>query len=208
MEVVVFVSVAAAVILWALAEVFVSRALWTAALLLMMVHAVAAFVEFYAGSHAVAQTATMRQTAALTGIEFAGGIYINYLFLAVWSGDVAWWWLAPRSYAVRPRWVSWTIRGFIVFIIVNGAVVFADGGARVIGVAAVASVVLGAWPRTDRSAAARLIGAWPRHDRSDSKTGIGAWPQADTSDMGRRSGADTNDRQAGNAATVQISQRS
>ena len=146
-ELAVFVTVAAAVVCWAGAEAFRSRTLWTAGAMLMVVHAAVAFGVFYGWSHAVAREATMRQTAALTGLEFAGGIYVNYVFAGVWLGDATWWWVSPRSYATRGRWVSAAIRGFIFFIILNGAVVFADGWARVLGVAAVAAAMGGAWHR-------------------------------------------------------------
>ena len=140
----VFGSIAVAVVLWALAEIRTSRTLWTAAAALTVLHSAAAFHAFYGGSHAVARDETARQTAALTGITVTGGIYVNYLFLAVWAGDAAWWWMSPASYVRRPRWLSSAIRGFIFFIILNGALVFADGWARVVGAAAVSSVVI-AW---------------------------------------------------------------
>ena len=88
----------------------------------------------------------MRQTEALTGIAFPGGIYVNYLFLLVWIGDATWWWWSPRSRERRPRAVAVAVHGFIFFIMVNGAVVFADGLARVVGLAAVSAVVV-AWLR-------------------------------------------------------------
>jgi hypothetical protein len=141
---VVFVSVAAAVACWAVGQAFNHRGAWLVGALLMLVHSAAAFATFYEGRHDVAQLATMHQTRALTGIEFAGGIFVNYLFLAVWMTDAAWWGFAPGSYRTRPRVVSYTIRGFIFFIIVNGAVVFADGWARVVGASAVILVVA-AW---------------------------------------------------------------
>jgi hypothetical protein len=166
-ELVVFGTIALAVWCWALAEIFRQRALWAAGAVLALVHSVAAFITFYDGSHAVARAETMRGTAALTGIEFSGGIYINYLFLAVWLTDAAWWVLRPHAYQQRPRALSFAIRGFIFFIIVNGAVVFADGWARAIGGTAVAVALLGAWHRRCASLARRSLklpdpGAWHR----------------------------------------------
>jgi hypothetical protein len=145
-ETAVFVTVAGSVLAWAAGEGLPSRVAWTVGALLAAAHALLAFAVFYGWSHAVAREATARETAALTGLDFAGGIYVNYLFLLVWLGDAAWWWVAARSYAARPRWVGVTIRGFIFFIIVNGAVVFADGLARLLGIAAV-SAVTATWLR-------------------------------------------------------------
>jgi hypothetical protein len=142
----VFVTVAGSVLAWAAGEWLRSRVAWSLGAFLAVAHALLAFAVFYGWSHAVAREATARQTAALTGLSFAGGIYVNYVFLLVWLGDAVWWWAAPRSRAARPGWVSATIRGFIFFIIVNGAVVFADGLARLLGIVAV-SVVAVTWFR-------------------------------------------------------------
>lgn len=141
-ELVVFGTIAAAVLCWAGAEALRGRHphwgwLWLGGAALTLVHSVAAFIVFYDSSHAVARDETMRQTERLTGITFAGGIYINYLLLVVWLGDAGWWALAPASYARRPAWMTYASRGFIFFIMLNGAVIFADGGARVLGALAI-----------------------------------------------------------------------
>jgi hypothetical protein len=146
-EIAVFYTIAVAVLCWAAGEALASRAFWTAGALLALIHSVAAFIVFYGGSHEMARIETARQTAALTGVAFSGGIYLNYLFLVVWLGDAAWWWAAPTSYRSRPRALTLAIRGFIFFIIVNGAVVFADGWARLVGVLAVMMAAAGVWQR-------------------------------------------------------------
>ena len=143
-EIAVFYTIAAAVMCWALGEAFESRPFWTAGGLLALAHAVAAFLVFYEGSHETARIEIMKQTAASTGFDFPGGIYVNYAFLATWLGDAAWWWADARGYRTRPRLLSRAIRGFIFLMIVNGAIVFADGLARLVGLAAV-SVVVAFW---------------------------------------------------------------
>jgi hypothetical protein len=140
----VFASIAAGVVCWALGEALRSRIFWTAGAILTLIHSIAAFGVFYGWSHETARRLTTQQTAALTGVEFGGGIYVNYLFLVVWLADSTWWWMSPRSYERRPRALSWLIRGFIFFIIVNGAVIFADGWARIVGLAST-SLVLASW---------------------------------------------------------------
>ncbi len=137
-----FWTIAAAVVAWALAESLSSRWLWASGAALAAIHSAAAFDLFYNWSHATARELTMRQTAALTGVNFAGGIYVNYAFLGVWITDAAWWLAAPKSYEARPRALTLAIHGFIFFIILNGAVVFADGFARAVGVAATSLVVV------------------------------------------------------------------
>jgi hypothetical protein len=153
-EIAVFYTIAGAVLCWAFAEAFASRVFWTGGALLALVHSAAAFVWFYGGSHETARVETTRQTAALTGVDFSGGIYLNYLFLLVWLGDAAWSWIAPASYRVRPRAVALAVRGFIFFIIVNGAVVFADGWARVVGLVALILAGYGVVHRRQLSAKA------------------------------------------------------
>jgi hypothetical protein len=146
-ELAVFGTIAAGVAAWAVAEARGSRTWWTLAALLTLIHSIVAFFVFYDGSHARAQAETMKQTAALTGVNFSGGIYVNYGFLATWLGDAAWWTVSPISYHSRPAWLSHLIHGFIFFIIVNGAVIFADGWAQVLGVTAVGVAIIGMWRR-------------------------------------------------------------
>lgn len=146
----VFVTIALAVVGWALGEGIGSRRAWTMGAVLALVHAILAFGVFYDWSHRVAHDAITQQTATLTGVAFPGGIYVNYLFLSVWLGDALWWWIAPASRATRPLALSRAIHGFIFFIMLNGAVVFADGWARVLGVAAVSFVVVEYFVRTRR----------------------------------------------------------
>lgn len=139
---VVYATISAAVLCWAAGIIRKSRGWWTLGAMLALVHSAAAFGVFYGWSHTTAQGQTAAQTLALTGVDFAGGIYLNYLFLAVWLGDMGWWWLSPATYRTRPRVVSVAVHGFLFFVIVNGAIVFADGWARVVGVLAVSAVLL------------------------------------------------------------------
>jgi hypothetical protein len=57
---------------------------------------------------------------------------------------VVWWWLLPASFRARPRALDAAVRLFLLFIFVNGAVVFADGAIRLLGIAAVLALAL-AW---------------------------------------------------------------
>jgi len=141
-EFLVFASISCSVACWAIGDAMRWRAAWMAGALLALTHSVAAFGFFYQWSHATAERLTTAQSAALTGVSFSGGIYVNYLFLAVWLADAFWWWLRPDTYDARPRAVSIAVRTFIFVIIVNGAIVFADGAARAVGIASTAVVVL------------------------------------------------------------------
>lgn len=142
----VFGTIAGATAAWAIAECRRSRAFWTVGAVLSVIHALAAFEVFHAWSHEAALVATARGTAAVTGVGWGGGLYVNYAFLAIWMADAVWWWLSPHSYVTRPAAASVFVRGFLFFMFLNGAVVFADGWMRVLGIAAIAAVLV-AWYR-------------------------------------------------------------
>jgi hypothetical protein len=100
------------------------RALWTGAYVTYLLHVALAFHFFHHWSHAAA----FAHVASQSG--FGPGLYFNYAFSLVWGVDVAWWWSGLRRYAKRPRWISVVVHSFMVFIVFNGAVVFASGPVR------------------------------------------------------------------------------
>lgn len=155
-ELAVFGSIAGATVAWALAEVVrgvvprAGRLFWTVGAFLAVIHSAAAFGVFHAWSHEAALVATAQQTAAVTGLDWGGGLYINYAFLVIWTADALWWWTSPDTYETRPAAVSMFVRGFLFFMFVNGAVIFADGWMRVLGIAAIVAVSA-AWYRSHRT---------------------------------------------------------
>jgi hypothetical protein len=70
------------------------------------------------------------------------GVYFNYLFVALWLLDVAWWWLCPAGYLARPAWLGIALQGYLFFIAFNGAVVFASGPIRWVGLALCARLAI------------------------------------------------------------------
>ena len=92
-----------------------------------------AFQLVYAWNHETAVIATVKQAAERFGWGWRGGIYINYGFLALWIGDVCWWWLAPRSHSTRSMRIEMTRFALFTFMFLNGAVVFASGVGRLWG---------------------------------------------------------------------------
>jgi hypothetical protein len=147
----VFVTIAVALVCWAAAEwcraaglADQARFAWTAGALAMIVHSAAAFALFYGWNQAAALAATAAQTAALTGLDWSGGLYVNYAFVALWTADSMWWWLSPAGYLRRPATLDWSIRFFFYFMMLNGAVVFADVWMRVLGMLAIGVVTI-AW---------------------------------------------------------------
>jgi hypothetical protein len=126
------------------------RAAWTLGTLAAIVHIALAFHLHHGWSHAAALADTARQTAAVTGRAWGGGVYVNYAFATAWTGDVLWWWLSPLSFRRRPRGLDVAIRAFLWLMFVNGAFVFVRGPMRWIGAAAALAVVA-AWYRGRRA---------------------------------------------------------
>jgi hypothetical protein len=117
-------------------------ALWIAGLGFLVLHILLSMGVFHGWSHAQAVQATARRTEEWFGFRFGGGIYANYLFVAVWLLDTllrtTGYWAAgkncdPWEDAALKHRVAWAIDGFMIFMIVQATVVFALGPTRWIG---------------------------------------------------------------------------
>lgn len=117
-----------------------ARLLWTAGCALYLVHVWSAFEFKHAWSHAKALEDTARQTADMFGVNWGGGVWFNYLFTLLWCADVFWWWRNRSAYQRRARWLDGVVHGYLAFMFLNGAVVFAKGPSRIVN--AVAAVLL------------------------------------------------------------------
>ncbi|HYH64891.1 MAG TPA: hypothetical protein VD866_09380, partial [Urbifossiella sp.] len=74
--------------------------------------------------HGWSHADAVRHTAEVSGV--GAGVWVNYAFVAVWLADAAWLVLGRESYRRRPRGVAWGVQGFLAFVVVNAAVVFAS----------------------------------------------------------------------------------
>jgi hypothetical protein len=118
-----------------------ARTVSAAGLALALLHTVLAFDVFHDWSHADAVRSTAQQTQAVFGVRFGAGLFVNYLFFAVWCLDLILWRpVSPPSPAI------WLARGFYLLIIVNGAVVFASDWRRAAGIVIVAALIA-AWQK-------------------------------------------------------------
>jgi len=124
-----------------------ARAIWTIGLTLALLHVILAFELIYAWSHEAAVAATVRQTVDRFGRGWSGGIYVNYGFLMLWLGDVCWWWVAPRSHFSRSLRIEHARLALFTFMFLNGAVVFASGTGRLVGIVSVCVVLLSLFAR-------------------------------------------------------------
>jgi hypothetical protein len=107
--------------------------LWVLGALICIVHMAIALDVRHGWSHRSAVEETARQTAAVYGIEWGGGVYVNYLFVIVWLAESWWWRRDPEGYACQPTALTWTLRAFYLIVIVNAAIVFASPARRIAG---------------------------------------------------------------------------
>jgi hypothetical protein len=106
-------------------------------LCMALVHTAIAFDVVHNWVHDDAVRSTAQQTEAMFGMAVGWGVYVNYLFFAVWLAD-AWWWRAGVTPAERPPAVTWMLRAFYLVIILNAAVIFAAPARRALGLLVVA----------------------------------------------------------------------
>ena len=110
------------------------RLVWTTGCAALVLHFICAFNFYHGWSQESAYLETTRQTGAVIGINWGGGLFINYVVASLWIADVAWWWFAGvSSYRRRPWMLTLIWHSFLIFIIFNATVVFKDGPARWIG---------------------------------------------------------------------------
>jgi hypothetical protein len=122
-----------------------TRVLWTVAVVALIAHFIAAYTFFHHWSQESAYLDTARQTKEVVGLDWGGGLFINYALLLIWTIDVGWWWLRGlNSYRTRPWPVVAAWHGFLIFILFNAMVVFKDGAVRVVGVV-ICAVLCVAW---------------------------------------------------------------
>ena len=123
---------------------------FTLGLVLALVHTVLAFATVHHWVHADAVAATAEQTRAVFRVGVGWGVYVNYFFFAAWLADLCWWRTA-QDLSRRPAALTRALRAFYLLIIVNGAVVFAGGARRILGLVIVSWLVWlwtrGAGPR-------------------------------------------------------------
>jgi hypothetical protein len=129
-----------------------ARSLWTVACVLLWIHVASAFHFVHDWDQQAAIEQTARETAAVTGLNWGGGLWINYTLMLLWAADALWWWVGPQSFAARPAILSRIWLGFVLFIAFNATVVFKTGPMRWSGIAITTLLLLLAVRATARVA--------------------------------------------------------
>jgi hypothetical protein len=112
-----------------------SRGLWTVGLLIYAFHICFAYSEFHQWSHFVAWESTARDTLEMTGMDSGVGLLVNYAFALVLAIDVFRQWQKGRR-----KGAGW-IDGLVIFMIVNGAIIFGSGPVRWFGAGLIAVIL-------------------------------------------------------------------
>ena len=112
--------------------------------ILLAIHIVLAMAVRHGWSHTAALEETARQTNDVFGLNWGGGVYVNYLFAVVWISELFVWRQWPEGYASRPDWIKWSLRAFYFVMIVSADVVFATGWRRLMG-AGILAVLMTSW---------------------------------------------------------------
>jgi hypothetical protein len=119
---------------------------WSLGCLFYLAHVACAFQFYHGWSHAAACQHTAERTAELTGWNWGGGIYFNYVFTLVWLADALVWW--RRGDRPSRPWLEVATQGFLWFMVFNATVIFGQGAIRWFGLAGcVVLVVSWLYPR-------------------------------------------------------------
>lgn len=136
----------------------VFRLVWLCGAVLLLVHLLAAFHFKHGWSHAAAYADTARQTREVTGLDWGGGVWLNYLLVLVWLVDAASRW--KPNHILQPSGLRRSLTGFYAFMWFNAAVVFVRNPMRWVGALAFVLLAVFAW-RSSRQPALRQLGDGP-----------------------------------------------
>ena len=108
--------------------------LWSIGAAFATFHTATALHAFHGGSLTEAFESTALRTEEMFGMRVGWGVYVNYLFVAVWWLDTLYRW-RYRSSHYRPMEIA--VDCFLIAISFFGAVVFATGPIRYLGIATI-----------------------------------------------------------------------
>jgi hypothetical protein len=111
-----------------------ARTAWTVGCVGLIAHVAFACHFYHHWSQASVYRETARQTAEVTGLDWGGGMFVNYALVISWVIDAAYWRLRGlEAYRNRAPWLSAAWQGFLFFIVFNATVMFKTGPLRWIG---------------------------------------------------------------------------
>jgi hypothetical protein len=99
----------------------------------LVLHAASALDYYHHWSQQSAYLETARQTKEIFGLDWGGGLWINYGFIAAWIIDTIWWWRGLPAFRRRPRSLVVAWHAVFLFMVFNATVVFKTGVLRGLG---------------------------------------------------------------------------
>jgi len=126
-----------------------ARWAWTAGCVAYLAHVISAFNYYHDWSHTTAYRETARRTAEIFGVNWGGGLFVNYAFTAAWIADVILRW-KPESYQHRPRFFEAVWRSLFLVMVFSATVIFETGLARWLGLMLCSAFAFLWWPTDPR----------------------------------------------------------
>jgi hypothetical protein len=99
----------------------------------LVLHAASALNYYHHWSHGSAYLETARQTKEIFGLDWGGGLWINYGFITAWVIDTIWWWRGLPALRRRPRSLVAVWHAVFLFMVFNATVVFKSRVLRGLG---------------------------------------------------------------------------
>ncbi|MBT5017283.1 hypothetical protein OAH05_02725 [bacterium] len=119
-----------------------ARWVWTLSATLFVIHVCSALAFVHDFSHEHAYQHTAERTAAVVGVHWGGGIYVNHAFLIYWLMDASLWWGKGVNWPYRTRRSYWTMQSIFAFMFINATVVFGPAHWGGISIVLVMGIVL------------------------------------------------------------------
>jgi hypothetical protein len=120
----------------------IEAAVWTCGAAVFLTHVAAAFQFHHGWSHVAAYAHTARQTAAMTGFDWGGGIFLNYALTLWWPADATAVCVAAHRRRPLPRGYTRTTDLFFGFMTFNATVVFGPRWWLAVAAAWLAAVIV------------------------------------------------------------------
>lgn len=119
------------------------RLIWAAGALSLLGHTLWTMLVVHQGSFQEAFDHTSKKTEQLVGMPIGAGLYVNFAMLAIWLADAAAWCIVPNWRISRQKYLL-PMHFVFGFLFLNAAIVFASTEGRILGLAALAIIVV-AW---------------------------------------------------------------
>ncbi len=97
---------------------------WFASWLLCVIHVICAFHFRHQWNHDKAIQHTADMTERVVGLNWGGGLYINYVFLLCWGCSAISGLLRRESNLTATHWLTLSLHVFVAFMMFNATAIF------------------------------------------------------------------------------------